>query len=1265
LAAGSWVADGISEQTVIITINDVNGNLCDGYTGVLDLRISGEGTWSSGSVGATLVALTNGIGITKVRSTTKTGQVTVSAAVTSGAGLTSNPAQLQSVAGPATKLVVTLDKQNIKSNNSDEVGFSVSIRDYYDNILNTADNSVQLIVDSYGMIVTTAGITTNTITVNAVNGQVTGLKLRSGTQSGVMTISAVSSGLSAASNQVVLSADTAKKLAVSITGVGRLVADNVSSTTVTVMVQDEFGNLVTWPDYSVNLNLSGPAEWLSGGTAGKTLQTITGQLVVPIKSRFVSGTVIITASVNGLDGSQVTLPVSAKAATRLMLNADPPVMIADGQAKSTIHAYIVDQDSNIVTSRTDSVTFQIGNNYIVKPGLDGQSSVMVQSGVTAGLIHVTAQVAGLIGNSIDVETIPGSAARLSAVLTQAEIIADGASTTTVITDVVDVNGNKVDYSGELTITTIGPVQEAKQTGLFSNGTSRFNLTSQKTAGIVTVKTNNSQLGEQLLLFITKPKQVKKISLLTFNTQLVSDGQNSTVVQANSLDIDGNYVNDSTNTVRFSITGGAATWSDGSVFPQLIPFFSGTAIISVRSTVQAGTVRVTAGLVDWSGNVISTATIEIKTSPQSEPKKLVVVSEGNELTANGSEMTVRAWLADTNYNKISTGDNLVKFTVDGQADIISGTEPVKTVYQNCMSGESQIRIKSSLVTGDITVTVESSGLDVTSVTIKNVADVPDRIIVTADDAILESNGETTTRVNAVVIDANNNVISGYIDPVLFTVTGPGLVITSSRVVPVSGITDVLIRTKIESGTITVTAMSPGVPNPGIIKILSVTSMAKGIMLVPSANTVHSGEPVTLTIKIVDSGGILVPAAKQVELSVTAGNLDRQLVATLEDGTTQVVFIGTTAGEQTVTAVSGILTGSTKVSVLPSSISSGLIITVSTPVFVPKNVAVSVETVDGYNNKLTDTTRRITVEPISGPEVITSTAGMLVNGLAVINLYLKIPGVYEFKVSDAGVSTKTVTVYALLDKSKDNRINTKTDNGTIELIIPKDTFDKPLIIEMTKPFDPGTLSAAGYPQTDDNETIRQQTTVLLRARDGTGTEISANFAIGKYITLSLPYLDKGKPFSIVDGTNIREQNMRVWQYLFGKWALVENSAVDPDKNNVTVQVNQLGYYSLMSISVDPTVDNLAVYPNPFNDMGTRFMFNIGSDCDLKIEVYTITGRLVKTLARQVTPAEVGYIEMPYTGTDSSDKQLANGTYLYKMTTKRADKIVVKFGKFTKIN
>lgn len=92
----------------------------------------------------------------------------------------------------------------------------------------------------------------------------------------------------------------------------------------------------------------------------------------------------------------------------------------------------------------------------------------------------------------------------------------------------------------------------------------------------------------------------------------------------------------------------------------------------------------------------------------------------------------------------------------------------------------------------------------------------------------------------------------------------------------------------------------------------------------------------------------------------------------------------------------------------------------------------------------------------------------------------------------------------------------------------------------------------------------------------------------------------------------------------------------------------------------IDHFLVYPNPVKDeRGVWFTYNLTASGTVTIRVFTIAGRLLKTIADQ--PGYAGYNQIFWDGRDEHQLRLANGVYLVKAVVENesgSDNITEKF-------
>jgi len=101
---------------------------------------------------------------------------------------------------------------------------------------------------------------------------------------------------------------------------------------------------------------------------------------------------------------------------------------------------------------------------------------------------------------------------------------------------------------------------------------------------------------------------------------------------------------------------------------------------------------------------------------------------------------------------------------------------------------------------------------------------------------------------------------------------------------------------------------------------------------------------------------------------------------------------------------------------------------------------------------------------------------------------------------------------------------------------------------------------------------------------------------------------------------------------------------EKNNIA--------HLVVSASEALFIDQLVNYPNPFQK-DTEFTFILSQPATIKVKIYSIEGRLIRTI--DYGTSEIGYNSLLWDGLDADGDILPNGTYIYKMIAKNANKTV----------
>ena len=94
------------------------------------------------------------------------------------------------------------------------------------------------------------------------------------------------------------------------------------------------------------------------------------------------------------------------------------------------------------------------------------------------------------------------------------------------------------------------------------------------------------------------------------------------------------------------------------------------------------------------------------------------------------------------------------------------------------------------------------------------------------------------------------------------------------------------------------------------------------------------------------------------------------------------------------------------------------------------------------------------------------------------------------------------------------------------------------------------------------------------------------------------------------------------------------------------------------LDLSIEHVLNWPNPFTTK-TGFQFEHNQPCcylDVKIEIFTVTGKVVKTIKETVQTNGFIITPIPWDGKDDFGDKLAKGVYIYRITVKNSDGISI---------
>jgi len=191
--------------------------------------------------------------------------------------------------------------------------------------------------------------------------------------------------------------------------------------------------------------------------------------------------------------------------------------------------------------------------------------------------------------------------------------------------------------------------------------------------------------------------------------------------------------------------------------------------------------------------------------------------------------------------------------------------------------------------------------------------------------------------------------------------------------------------------------------------------------------------------------------------------------------------------------------------------------------------------------------------------------------------------------------------------------------------------------------------------DGDYVSRQPTIVVRLFDEQGINLTQE--VGHRIELTID----GKIKKDVTAFFVYDKN----SFQSGKLRYTL-PALEPGAHTIQIIAwDNLNNFSEQQINFRTTTQNQLVledvlnYPNPFST-DTYFTFQFQSpngSGDVKIKIYTVTGRLIQELEGIATP---GFNRIYWDGRDRNGDILANGVYLYKIIIDDGDRRIEKLEK-----
>jgi len=96
---------------------------------------------------------------------------------------------------------------------------------------------------------------------------------------------------------------------------------------------------------------------------------------------------------------------------------------------------------------------------------------------------------------------------------------------------------------------------------------------------------------------------------------------------------------------------------------------------------------------------------------------------------------------------------------------------------------------------------------------------------------------------------------------------------------------------------------------------------------------------------------------------------------------------------------------------------------------------------------------------------------------------------------------------------------------------------------------------------------------------------------------------------------------------------------------------------TVQTELAIAQVLNYPNPCSS-GTTFTYNLSQEAQVRIEIYTLAGELIKVIGP--ASGQVGYNEQYWDGTDDHGFPLDNGVYIYRIVAEADGKVAQAIGR-----
>jgi len=514
-----------------------------------------------------------------------------------------------------------------------------------------------------------------------------------------------------------------------------------------------------------------------------------------------AGRATLTARYGSSSVKTTTVIIDSAVTRSLMIFAEPGEILANGIAKSTLTARVLDAAGK--PAKGERVSFETTAGTLLTTGLTDSSGVAtaaLTSVASATDVVALATVRTLYEQSTTQVLFKGVTFALDVKPTV--IIADGHSTADVTVLVKETTSTVAVSDAVITFgTDLGTIPNSATTN--ARGLATVPLVSSTTRGTARVVARyGNALRDTAYVFFGESVPTT-LTLSASPTVLLADNRSTSTIKATVSDAANNPVPDGT-PVNFEIVRGSGTLESIKLTQ------GGVATSTLTSGTRPDTVLVAARV----GSLSDTVEVRYVVGP---PAAVTVVADSASLPADGITSTrVRAFVKDAVGNPVADGTS-VSFTAD-LGDITSRGQT--------RAGVAEAQFSSS-VTGLATLTARAAeAYGVTTVRLR--PGPPNSIVLSFTPrsvGVKDSGRNQTLTITADVRDAKNNPVADgtFVRFSIFSSPGGGEFLSSTAPIPVlNGKAQVSFNSGIRSGAVRIEATvtdGRGVPLTPVVRAIS--------------------------------------------------------------------------------------------------------------------------------------------------------------------------------------------------------------------------------------------------------------------------------------------------------------------------------------------------------------------------------------------------------------------------------------------------------------